>query len=565
MTEISAPAPWHCLYASGVEPFLEPPEASVLAMFVSSVASDPHAPALHYFGRTLSRRELARYAWRLSWQLRDLGVGAGGRVAVSLQNTPMFAVALLAAWGVGASVVPVNPMLRPGELAHLLQDSGAQVLIAHPLMSQVIDQARDDLACDLPTLWSDPDDLAGDIPLPFMMDIPTPPSGDFVLDVIEAEGRGECWVAPAPGTAALITYTSGTTGPSKGAVGTHANLAFQAVNYAQWFEVADDTSILTIAPFFHITGLGAHLAFALGNGLPMVMTYRFEPLTVLRLIEHHRPTFALGAITAFISLLESRSDSGAVLSQLRTVFSGGAAVPAKVVDRFEKACGVYIHNIYGLTESTSACIAVPRGRRAPTETKTGALSVGVPMGGTTVHIVDNEGREVPAGVEGEIVVSGPQVVPEYLSRPAESASTFRPEGLYTGDIGVMDDQGWIYVVDRKKDLIVVSGYKVWPRDVEDVLYRHHAVKEVAVVGVPDDYRGESVQAFVTLRPGTHSGADASNSIEEELRLWCKEHLSAYKVPTEILVFDELPKTASGKILRRALRAELMGPQSESAP
>ena len=351
---------------------------------------------------------------------------------------------------------------------------------------------------------------------------------------------------PGPDDVALLTYTSGTTGPSKGSMSTHANLTYQAVVSGEWFGLTEADRILTTAPFFHITGLGLHLAVALGNGIPMVLTYRFDPATVLSLLDRYRPTFTIGAITAFIALADHAEPGNEAMARMSTCFSGGAPVPETVVERYERDFGVYIHNIYGLTESTSACIAVPRGARAPVDETSGALSIGVALPGTHVTVVGEDGAELPAGTAGEMVVRGPSVGTGYWNRPEETANAFRPAGLHTGDVGVMDEDGWIFVVDRKKDLLVVSGYKVWPREVEDVLYLHPAVREAAVVGRPDDYQGESVQAFVTLRNGQSVTA-------EELQAHCRENLSAYKCPRTIEFLDDLPKTATGKILRRELK------------
>jgi len=233
---------------------------------------------------------------------------------------------------------------------------------------------------------------------------------------------------------------------------------------------------------------------------------------------------------------------------MTSTYSGGAAVPAAVVDRYEKQFGVYIRNGYGLTEAASVCVAVPIGERAPIDRDSGATSIGRPLPGVTVTIVADDGTEAPHGTTGEIVIRGPQVGDGYWNRQEETANTFRPTGLHTGDVGIIDGQGWIYVVDRKKDLIVVSGYKVWPRDVEDVLYRHPSVAEAAVIGVPDSYRGESVAAYVVPRPGTTITSD-------ELNQHCREQLSAYKCPRSYEIVSTLPKSASGKILRRLLRAD----------
>ncbi|WP_375474747.1 class I adenylate-forming enzyme family protein [uncultured Jatrophihabitans sp.] len=557
MTPETRPRPWRKLYPPGVDPELAAPSRTVLDSFLDTVAADPDAAAVHYFGATLTRAEVAEHSGRLAAVLRDAGVVRGDRIAVSLQNTPIMAVALLAAWSAGASVVPINPMLRPDELAPMLADCGAVVLIAHPAMREVVESTRIRLERPPITLWSDPADLAGDSPtLPFPVDVRLPPGERTVLAECAAARVEDGRPRPGADDTALITYTSGTTGPAKGAMSSHANLAYQMENARQWFGCDASTSVLTVAPLFHITGLGLHAALALGNGYPLVMTYRFEPRTVLQLIERYEPTFTIGAITAFISLLESGPDTGRTLGKLQILYSGGAPVPAQVVERFERATGRYIHNIYGLTETSSACIGVPLGARAPIEQRSGALSIGVPMGGTTVTVVDDAGQPVPSGGEGEIVVAGPQVDLGYWRKPGETAAAFRPDGMHTGDIGVMDADGWVYVVDRKKDLVVVSGYKVWPRDVEDVLYRHPAVKEAAVVGRPDGYRGETLHAYVSVRAGEAVTA-------ADLRAHCREHLSAYKVPAEYYFVDELPKTITGKILRRTLR-DAPTPTTQSA-
>jgi long-chain acyl-CoA synthetase len=530
-----------------VDPDLGVPDRSVLDMFLDTVASDPDQPASHYFGATLSRGELGDLVRRVATVLQHVGVRAGDRVGLCLQNTPVFVAGLLGAWAAGASVVPISPMLRPDELAPLLADSGAVVVLAHPESSAVLESASDRLAAPPRVLWSAPSDLAADGDLPFPSSARAPEGGTSLLAAC-AEVRPADAVPrrPALHDTALITYTSGTTGPAKGAMSTHANLAYQAVNLRQWFRCDQRTSVLTVAPLFHITGLGAHVALAAGNGYPMVLTYRFEPHTVLRLIERYRPTCTTGAITAFISLLDCEPDSAATLAIMDTVYSGGAPVPHDVVTRFQKTTGLYIHNAYGLTETTSACIGVPHGATAPVDSRSGALSIGIPMGGTTVTLVDAAGQPVGPGEEGEIVVAGPQVDAGYWHHPEETRAAFRSDGVHTGDIGVMDADGWVYVVDRKKDLVIVSGYKVWPRDVEDVLYRHPAVKEAAVVGRPDSYRGEALRAFVSLRAGAEVTA-------AELDALCREHLAAYKVPRDYQFLDELPKTASGKILRRSLR------------
>jgi long-chain acyl-CoA synthetase len=280
--------------------------------------------------------------------------------------------------------------------------------------------------------------------------------------------------------------------------------------------------------------------------MPLVIGYRFAPDATLDLIERHRCTFTVASITVFTALMNHERASESDLSSLTKVYSGGAPIAPAIVERFEKLSGAYIHNIYGLTETTSPSHGVPLGQRAPVDERSGALSVGAPVFDTMVRILDEEGNELPAGEVGEIVTSGPQVVPGYWEKPEETESAIPGGALHTGDVGFMDDQGWFYLVDRKKDQINVSGYKVWPREVEDVLAEHDAVLEAAVIGVADEYRGETVKAFVSLR----GDAEAT---PEDLIAFCKQRMAAYKYPRQIEIMDELPKTVTGKLLRRELR------------
>lgn len=544
-------ARWTHLYGAGVDPDPQLPDTTVLDMFRERVAETPEAVAVHYLGRDLTRHEVDRLSDVVARGLTHLGVWQGDRVAISLQNTPAFVLTLLAAWKLGAIVVPVNPMLRGKELSHVMADSEPRVFVCHPDMASVVDEVRDATGMDVSVLWSRPGDLAGEMPGPWKDDPALPEDAttfEELLDAVEdgtTPGR-DGWVDPRPDDIALLTYTSGTTGPSKGAMSTHTNLVYQAVVSREWFGLGEQDRILTTAPFFHITGLGLHLAMGLGGGVPMVLTYRFEPGTVLGLMDRYRPTFTVGAITAYIALADRAEPGNEAMAAMSNAYSGGAPVAQSVVDRYERDFGVYVHNIYGLTESTSACIGVPRGQRAPVDEASGALAIGVPMPGSFVTVVDENGEEVPPGTAGELVVRGPMVGTGYWNRPDETTNAFRPLGLHTGDVGVMDEQGWVFIVDRKKDLLVVSGYKVWPREVEDALYLHPAVREAAVVGRPDEYQGESVQAFVALRSGQTATA-------EELREHCRKNLSAYKCPRTIEFLDDLPKTATGKILRRELK------------
>ncbi|MHB1786208.1 MAG: class I adenylate-forming enzyme family protein, partial [Acidimicrobiales bacterium] len=259
-----------------------------------------------------------------------------------------------------------------------------------------------------------------------------------------------------------------------------------------------------------------------------------------------RPTFTVGSITVFISMMNTPGATREDLSSLTKIYSGGAPIPPSTVKEFQDQFGPYIHNIYGLTETTSPSHGVPLGAEAPVDAASGALSVGVPIFNTVVRVVGDSGEDLPVGEIGELVTEGPQVVPGYWQKPEETEKALGGGRLRTGDVGYMDDQGWFYIVDRKKDQINVSGYKVWPREVEDVLYQHPAVREAGVIGVPDEYRGETVKAIVSLRAG--------KTVEpEELVAFCRERMAAYKYPRVVEIIEELPKTVTGKILRRELR------------
>ncbi len=476
-------------------------------------------------------------------------------MAVYLQNDPALAVGYLAAWKAGGAAVAVNPMNKHGELAYLLADSGAVALLClEELYESVAERvlAEDDHAVRTVITCSAREDQRRDDPR-VLAEAGRRPAGTLDLRALLAEQTGGAPTVPAPqpDDVAVLTYTSGTTGRPKGAMNTQANLAFNAQTYRDWVDLGTEDVVLGVAPLFHITGMVGHLCVALLTGCPLVLTHRFEPQVVLDAIREHRPTFTVGAITVFIALAGAEGGRREDWSSLRAVYSGGAPIAPAVTDRFEEQTGLYIHNIYGLTETTSPSHAVPLGRRAPVDPTSGALSVGVPVFDTVVRILAEDGSEAPVGEIGEIATSGPGVVPGYWGRPDATAESLPGGELRTGDVGFMDADGWFYLVDRKKDMINAAGYKVWPREVEDVLYGHPAVREVAVVGVPDEYRGESVKAYVALRPGAQLDA-------EELVGWARERMAAYKYPRSVEFLDELPKTTTGKILRRELRGGAAG-------
>ncbi len=475
----------------------------------------------------------------------------GDRLAIYTQNNPAFVIGLVAAWKAGGIAVLINPMNRERELRYMLTDSGVVALltlddlyrtVAGPLIASGDTDVRTVITCS-PLDFQTRDDTR-------LFEGVSREAVDGAVDltVLIAAHDGSTLPRPAfgPGDTAVLTYTSGTTGEPKGAMNIHGNLAFNAQVYRDWTGLRSGEPILAVAPLFHITGLVGHIMFAIIAHTPLILMHRFAPDVALDAIREHRPVFTVAAITAYNALSAAPGATPEDFESLRILYSGGAPISPAVGDRMEKFFGAYIHNIYGLTETNSPSHGVPLGVRAPVDEASGALSVGVPVFNTVVRVVGEDGEDVPVGEVGEFVTSGPQVVPGYWNKPDKTAESLPDGALRTGDVGFMDADGWFYIVDRKKDMINASGYKVWPREVEDVLYTHPAVRESAVIGVPDEYRGETVKAYVSLQEG-------ASVDEQELVDFCKKQMAAYKYPRQVVIVDELPKTVTGKILRRSLR------------
>ncbi|MFI6349309.1 class I adenylate-forming enzyme family protein [Streptomyces sp. NPDC050560] len=555
-----AARPWLGLLNDAQRRPVEPPDTLVHA-FRAHAAAAPERTAVAYFDGRLGYAEADALSDSVAGHLAARGLVPGDRVAVVLQNSPHFVLALLGAWKAGAVVVPVNPMYKSAETAHVLTDAGVTALVCS-------DRAYDDFlretargtpvrivltACELDLQTrNDPRVLGFDRR-------PAAPGADDLIAVARAGNAAPAGTVPGPGDTALISYTSGTSGRPKGATNTHRNIMYNAERQRTGHTLPEGSGYFALAPLFHITGMVCELCACFTAGGTLVLAYRFEPEVVLDAFAEHRPAYTVGPATAFMALAARPGATREHFASFRVISSGGAPVPPALVEKFRTALGPYLHNGYGLTECSAACASVPLGREAPVDPVSGTLAVGVPGPDTVVRILDEAGREVPLGEPGEIVVSGPQVASGYWGRPEESAAALPGGELRTGDIGFMDADGWLYVVDRKKDMINASGFKVWPREVEDVLYTHPAVREAAVVGVPDGYRGETVKAYVSLREG--ATADPG-----ELAGYCEERLAAYKYPRLVEILPELPKTTSGKILRRELRAAgSRPPGAPSAP
>ncbi|WP_068398587.1 class I adenylate-forming enzyme family protein [Kribbia dieselivorans] len=540
--------PWLSLY-QGVDADLRPEHDNALDMFRHGLAVDPDGAALLYFDGVISRTELDELSDALAAALESRGFGPGDHLAVYLQNVPQFVICMVAAWKAGGVLVSVNPMNRARELKYVLDDSAAKILVClDDLYDTVARDVVPDTAVELVLTTSGLDLQTRNDPRIFAgVERRRHEGTEDLLEVVESH-RGQ---KPngAPLTAqdvAFLTYTSGTTGVPKGAMNTHGNVVFNATVYRDFLHFRPGGSVLGIAPLFHITGLVGHIAVGLLAPMPLVLAFRFDPAVVLDALIEHRPAYTVGAISALNALLLHPDFTRDHFSSFRSIYSGGAAIAPAAERAFKEATGITVHNVYGLTETTSPMTGAPFGAQQPVDPTSGALSVGVPVPSTIVRVQDDAGRDLPFGEIGEIVAEGPQVVAGYWGKPEETAKSIPNGALHSGDVGFMNEEGWIFIVDRKKDMINASGYKVWPREVEDVLAEHPAVREAAVVGVPDEKRGETVKAFVSLKPGFSATPD-------ELIAHCKERMAAYKYPRMLEIIDELPKTVTGKILRRELR------------
>ena len=455
---------------------------TLLDQFEAAAAASPGAPAVFHFDEVVTFGEIDARAEGLAGWLQRQAVQPGDRVAIQMQNDPEFLIAQYAIWKAGGIAVPMSPMFKDREVAYQLADCGARLMLTREMV-----QAAE----------------------------PAEP------------------VTRSPHEIAYLVYTSGTTGEPKGAMCPHHCMMHTSAVFEDLLGVTPDDIILGLAPLFHVTGLVAHMALSARARIPLVLFHRFDAERAWHVIERHRPTVTVAAITAYIALLNHPLASRERFRSMTKCFTGGAPVAAGFVERFERELGTYIHNTYGLTESNSPSHITPFGERAPVDPTSGAMAVGRPIPGCEATLID-----------GEIALRGENIFPGYWNRPEASAACFRDGWFLTGDIGIRDADNWFYVVDRKKDMIVCSGFKVYPREVEDVLYQHPAVREAAVIGVPDEYRGETVKAFVALR-----GPAAA----DELIAFCRERMAAYKSPRSVEFLDELPKTATGKFLRRALR------------
>jgi long-chain acyl-CoA synthetase len=548
--------PWLDSYPPGVPEHVEVPDINLARLLADAARDFPHAPALHFEGRTASYAELAERAWRFAGTLASLGVTKGTRVGLILPNSPQAVVAFFGILRVGGVVVQNNPTYTAHELEHQLGDAGVEVLVCLDLVYERVKALRERVGIREVIVTSVIDEL----PAVKRLLAPYTKRGREASATIGRDEPVLRWrelgrrADPKPPEAevdpatdlALLQYTGGTTGASKGVMLTHGNLSANVEQVRAWFPDADPGHeiMMAVLPFFHVYGLTVALLLGVRLRAALVLQPRWDLNRVLEAVDHYRPTLFPGVPTMYVAINRAVAAGGHDLSSIKACLSGAAALPLEVAERFERFSGGRLVEGYGLSECSPVALANPiYGKRK-------AGTIGMPLPDTQARVADpeNPSRTLPAGKPGELALRGPQVMLGYWNRPDETEQVLRDGWLLTGDMAVMDDEGYFSIVDRKKDLIIAGGYNIYPREVEEVLYQHPKVIEVCVAGVPDSYRGESVKAFVVLREG-------EKATVEEIREFAKTKLASYKVPRLVEFRDDLPKTIIGKPLRRVLVEE----------
>ncbi|MEU1338958.1 long-chain fatty acid--CoA ligase [Streptomyces sp. NPDC005827] len=501
---------------------------NLATMLHESALADPDKPCVIIDDTTLTYAQVEHMVGLVAGNLLALGLERGAKVAVQLPNMPQFLFAYLGAMRAGLVMVPLNPLLRAPEVAYHLENSDAQVLITGESYAGEAHRG----ASAVPGVSTYVVDFGGG----------QRPEGTAAFEELLVPVEAPDIVPTDADDTAVLLYTSGTTGKPKGAELTHFQLFMNCTVAGELFGFRDDDVVIAVLPLFHVFGLSSVLNTAVRFGTTLVLVPRFEPDAVVGAIERHRATVFPGVPTMYVALLGA-ADAERDLSSLRVGVSGGASLPGEVIRAFEdRFPGTVILEGYGLSETAStATFNVSAERRK-------VLSVGKPVWGVQVRVVGTDDKPLPPGPchVGEVVIRGHNVLKSYYKNPEETAEAMRGGWFHTGDLGYTDEDGYLFIVDRKKDLVIRGGYNVYPREVEEVLYDHPAVAEAAVIGRPDERLGEEVVAAVSLSPGHHV-------TPEDLIGFCRERLAAYKYPREIRVLTELPKGPTGKILKKELR------------
>jgi acyl-CoA synthetase (AMP-forming)/AMP-acid ligase II len=508
----------------------------------------PEKIALSFYGRDMTYSELDKMLDRAACGLVDLGVKKGDRVAIHMENCPQFVIAYFGVQRAGGIVVPVNPMFKQAELEYEINDAGAKTLIGLDYLYPELAKVRSHTPLENVILTSLRDYLPEEpvLPLPIetKKEIPLFPDTLAFTDFLrKSQDRPICHVTDLKRDLALFQYTGGTTGIPKGAMISHYTLAYVSVGTAYWYHHREDDIFLGVTPFFHTMGQQQLMCTPLVAGGRIVILSRFIPDVVAKAITYYRCTYWVGATTMIIALLSLPDIKNYDFSSLRCLWTGGAPVSVELQKRLkELAPNAIIGEGYGMSET------LPQGGAITPLYRYKPGFVGIPQL-SDIKIMDLETgtREMDPNQEGEITIEGPAMMQGYWNKPEETEEVLRNGRLYTSDIGFMDEEGYVKLLGRKRELIKCSGYSVFPAEVEDLIYRHPAIKEVAVIGITDPYRGETPKAFVILKPEY-----AGKVTEQEILEWCKDNMAAYKRPRVIEFREDLPKSAAGKILRRLL-------------
>jgi long-chain acyl-CoA synthetase len=547
--------PWLKFYEEGVPHHIEYPRIPLYQVLDDTARDFPGLDAVIFQGQGIKYGELAGWARDLASGLHQIGIKKGQRVAIMLPNCPQYIVAYFAILKLGGVVVNVNPMYVERELEFQLHDAGAEAIVALRDLLPRLETVKGKISLQT-IILTDLDEhvraKGGKAP------VQGPKPGIYEYAELLKKGKSQTspLVSIDADEVALLQYTGGTTGFSKGAMLTHYNLVSDVVQCVSWNVGAErgKERMLAVLPFFHVYGMTVTMNEAIYLAATIILLPRFQIDDCLEAINKYRPTRFPGVPTMYIGIINHPRVKEYNISSIKVCSSGSAPLPVEALRKFEELTGGKISEGYGLTEASPVTHANPfSGKR-----KVG--SIGLPRPDTDSKIVDLETgeKDLPPGEEGELCIRGPQVMKGYWNRPEETARSLRNGWLYTGDIAKMDEEGYFYIVDRKKDMIICGGFNVYPREVEEALYLHPKTLEAAVLGVPDPYRGETVKAFVVLKPGEKATA-------EEIIEFCRQNLARFKVPTQVEFRKELPKSHVGKVLRKVLREEEEKKKSSDRP
>ncbi len=543
-----ADRPWIDHYDYWVQPHMNYPRRPLGEILKLAASDVPDRPATAFLGASLTWAEVKDRSDRLATALARFGIAKGDRVGIMLPNCPQYLIAAFAILRIGGIVVNINPLYTPREIAVVASDSGMRLLITLDLLAANALAVRDQTAIEAIMITSAAEQSAAAAQCPAVEGAQR--LSDLLAKVTEANVPS---VSIDPeNDVAVLQYTGGTTGVPKGAMLTHYNIFANVIQTTVLHhpdQKRGEERILLVIPFFHIYGFTVGLISGTWQGAQQILIPKYDVEALLTAIRDFRPTYFPAVPTIYVSILNHPKAREYGIDRVRGFNSGSAPLPLEVIDQFERMTGGTLNEGYGLSEASPVTHTTPSlSRRKPG-------SIGIPLPDTDIKIVDLvEGtKEVAVGTEGELCIAGPQIMKGYWKRPDETEIALRKDAqgrvwLYTGDVARMDDDGYCYIVQRKKDMIIVAGFNVYPSEVESVLFAHPGVMEAAVIGVPHDYYGEVVKAFVVPKSGARVSV-------EELRSHCATNLAEFKRPVEIELRQSLPKTAVGKILRRELREE----------